>query len=405
MNLSIRPTISALLRNRTGALLVAVQIALALAVLVNALYIVHQRIEKMSQPTGMDDANDFGLEAEGFTARFHYNASRQEDLAYLRSLPGVVAATVINSVPLSQGGDIEDLWSQPERRGHHTDINELFADEEGLKALGAHLIAGRDFRPDEIVSSQEPFAATQQLIVTRNAAERLFPHEDALGRTVYNGLSKPATIIGIVQDMSGSGWTDAFGNRLPVAIVPELPSADYAYAYLVRTQPGRRDAIMRTVEEHLSASNMDRVIKNVHSLEYYKRRLYLDDRAMSILLATVTGLMLAVACLGVFALATFNVSTRTKQIGVRRAVGARRIDIVRYFLVENALITTAGIVVGCALALGVGSWLSRQYSLPRLDLYYLLGGILLLWAVGQLAAWQPARRAAGIPPSVATRTV
>jgi putative ABC transport system permease protein len=112
-----------------------------------------------------------------------------------------------------------------------------------------------------------------------------------------------------------------------------------------------------------------------------------------------------VTCLGVFALATFNVSTRTKQIGTRRAVGARRRDIVRYFLIENGLITSTGILVGCALALGTGYWLSLQYALPRLDLYYLVGGVLLLWAIGQLAAWQPARRAAAVPPSVATRTV
>jgi putative ABC transport system permease protein len=126
---------------------------------------------------------------------------------------------------------------------------------------------------------------------------------------------------------------------------------------------------------------------------------------MSIYLGTVLALIVAVTCLGIFALATFNVSTRTKQIGTRRAVGARRRDIVRYFLVENALITSTGVVVGCALALAAGYWLSLQYALPRLNLYFLVGGVLLLWAIGQLAAWQPARRAATVPPSVATRTV
>jgi putative ABC transport system permease protein len=74
-------------------------------------------------------------------------------------------------------------------------------------------------------------------------------------------------------------------------------------------------------------------------------------------------------------------------------------------MVENGLITTTGIVVGCALALGIGYWLSVQYHLPRLDLYYLVGGTLVLWLIGQLAAWQPARKAAAISPSVATRTV
>jgi putative ABC transport system permease protein len=115
--------------------------------------------------------------------------------------------------------------------------------------------------------------------------------------------------------------------------------------------------------------------------------------------------VIAVTALGVFALATFNVSTRTKQIGTRRAVGARRRDIVRYFLIENGLIMSGGVLTGCALALVAGFWLSVHYALPRLDLYYLVGGVLALWGLGQLAAWQPARRAAAVPPSVATRTV
>ncbi len=74
-------------------------------------------------------------------------------------------------------------------------------------------------------------------------------------------------------------------------------------------------------------------------------------------------------------------------------------------MVENGLITTTGVVLGCTLALGVGYWLSNQYGLPRLDLYYLTGGVLGLWTLGQFAVWQPARRASRVSPSVATRTV
>ena len=75
---------------------------------------------------------------------------------------------------------------------------------------------------------------------------------------------------------------------------------------------------------------------------------------MAVTLSTVTGLVLVFSSLGIFGLATFNVNTRTRQIGTRRAVGARRRDIVRYFLTENWMITTLGVVVGCGLALGVG---------------------------------------------------
>jgi putative ABC transport system permease protein len=178
----------------------------------------------------------------------------------------------------------------------------------------------------------------------------------------------------------------------------------YGFHYLVRTKPGRRDEIMRIASQHLAQSNVDRAISSVKSVEYFKEATYLTERVTVDTLMIVTALLLAVAALGIFGLATFNVTTRTKQIGTRRALGARKADVVRYFMVENGLVTTTGIVLGCALALGIGYWLSVHYQLPRLDLYYLVGGILALWGIGQLAAWQPAHRAAAVPPSVATRT-
>src|SRR5215468_9380051 len=104
MSLDIRPVVSSLLRNRTGAVLVAFQIAIALAVLVNAVYIVHQRIEKMSRPTRIDEHNLFGIGLAEFTDRFDYDASVKEDLAYLRGLPGVVSASASSSVPLGISG-------------------------------------------------------------------------------------------------------------------------------------------------------------------------------------------------------------------------------------------------------------------------------------------------------------
>jgi putative ABC transport system permease protein len=406
MSLNVRPILSALLRNRTGAVLVALQVAIALAVLVNALYIVVQRVQKIHRPTGIDEANILVVASVGFTPRFQEVPSVAEDLAYLRGVSGVVAATATSSIPLSDGGNNDQLVTRPDAR--RTDsYNGLEIDEQGLEALGVHLVAGRNFRHEDI---QPPLTKTDasrfvpQIIVSRALAEHLFPQQNPLGKQVYDGLNHTATIIGVVDPVMGC-FPD---NRHPdwVYFQPRLPAMFIGgIHYLVRTRPGERDAVIRTVESHLARSNPDRVVNYVRPLTYFKNRSYLWDSAMEIYLLTVTGLVIAVTCLGVFALATFNVSTRTKQIGTRRAVGARRRDIVRYFLVENALITSAGILAGCALGLGVGYWLSLRYELPRLNLYYLVGGVLALWAIGQLAAWQPARRAASVPPSVATRTV
>jgi putative ABC transport system permease protein len=162
---------------------------------------------------------------------------------------------------------------------------------------------------------------------------------------------------------------------------------------------------MRSVESYLQASNPDRIIDWIRPLDYFKDRSYVADRSMEVFLSAIMLMLLAVTAVGIFGLVTFNVDARAKQIGTRRALGAQRSDIVCHFVVENWLITTAGVAVGCVLALWVGFWLSVHYQLPRLDLYYLVSGIPVLWATGLLAAWAPAQRAAAVPPAVATRTI
>ena len=405
MSLNIRPVLRALLRNRTGAVLVSVQVAIALAVLVNAAYITVQRFEKVHRPTGIDEQNIMVIESAGFTSRFRQGPSVQEDLAYLRGLRAVIAATASNAVPLASGGNNDSIVTRPEapRTGY---INDMEIDEQGLDALGVRLVAGRNFRHEEILpprTKSDISGSVPEIIVSRALGEHLFPHQSPLGKQVYDVNNHAVTIIGVVDPVMGN-FPDS-DHPDWVFFLPRMPDEFIVVRYLVRTVPGQRDALMPIVEAHLAKSNPDRVINYVRPLGYFKNLSYLADSSMEIYLLTVTALVIAVTCLGIFALATFNVSSRTRQIGTRRAVGARRRDIASYFLVENALITSAGVLVGCVLALAAGYWLSLHYALPRLDLYYLVGGVLSLWAIGQLAAWEPARRAALVPPSVATRTV
>lgn len=399
-----RPVLSALLRNRTGAVLVALQVALALAVLVNAIYIVKQRVELVGRPTGLDIENITVVVSTGFAADYDHMATMREDLLWLRRLPDVVAATVSNAIPLSGGGSSSSFSAAPDTKTDQTvPMNTFKMDEASIDALGVKLVAGRAFRAEDILPpEQNSSRPIPEGIITRDVARQLYGTEDAVGKVFYNGLNEATTVVGVIDHMHGSWVTwSKVGN---VALAPVLPNGPQV-VYLVRTKPGMRDAIAKQIEEHLSESNPARVIRHVRPLDFYRDRSYLADRNMAIFLVAVTALLACITALGIFALATFNVNVRTRQIGTRRAVGARRADIVRYFLVENWLVTTGGVLLGSALALAVGYWLSRQYELPRLDLYFLTGGVVGLWLLGLAAAWQPARRASRIAPSVATRTV
>jgi len=388
MSLNVRPVLSALCRNRAGAILVALEIAIALAVMVNATWIIAQRIAAIDMPAGFDVADTFAIGLAELSSRSDLGAAQREDLAYLRSLPGVVSATATSAAPFSEFGQGDSVSHEPGPDAPSVDMRSMQSDETTLPTLGVRIVAGRNF--------------TAADIITQSLANKLFPGGNAVGKPVYEGNDTPMTVVGVTNDFVPSVWGIPSYDSL---LYPQTPGNFGDYFCLVRTQPGRTAAVLATVRQHLAISNPDRVIIAAHTLRYYQQRLEAENRNVAIFLTLVTALILSVTCLGIFGLTTFNVSTRTKQIGTLRAVGARKRDIVTHFLVENAIILLAGAVVGCTLALGVAYWLTDQYQLPRLDLHYLAVGVLIIAAIGQLAAWQPARRAASVPPSVATRTI
>ena len=126
---------------------------------------------------------------------------------------------------------------------------------------------------------------------------------------------------------------------------------------------------------------------------------------MAYLLIGVSIALLVITALGIVGLASFWVQQRTREIGIRRALGATKTDIVRYFQTENFILATAGIVLGMALAYGINLWLMSKYQMPRLPAVFLPIGAGLLWFLGQIAVLGPALRASTIPPAIATRSV
>lgn len=404
MHPKVPPLFSALRHNPSGALLVLAQIAITLAVLCNTASIVAHAIARMDRSSGFDTRDTFVIDVEGQSNRFDIASAEREDLAYLRGLPDVVAATVTGGIPLTHDGTFDGMSRSPGTSGAEVVSSKLPVDEQGLNALGVPLVAGRNFRADEVVADST--AGTPQhsgeVIVSESLARALFPDGHALGGIIYNGGTDPMTIIGITRDFMGPQANQPAYN---VYLTPEFSGAYGFYELLARARRGSRDVALRIASRHIAAAHPDAVVAFTQTLAEARRQLDADNRNMTLFLGAVTALMIAVCCLGIFGLTAFNVSSRIRQIGVRRAVGARRRDIVAHFVAESALVLGGGAVLGSVLALALGQWLSDHYGEPRLDPTYVLASIVALWAVGQLAAWQPARRAASVPPSVATRTV
>src|SRR4029078_12682677 len=217
--------------------------------------------------------------------------------------------------------------------------------------VGVSLSGVRDFEPNDGVykqtESRERFYPASA-IISSGLAKALFKDQPALGKDFYDDQSHPIRVIGVISNMQGSwvGWDKVDRTLLYTKVEP--PSTQY----VVRVKPGTIDRVIAAVEVALRKRDPNRVLETpMRKMSDMKRRSYAGDSLMAVTLTTVTGLVLVFSSMGIFGLATFSVNNRIRQIGTRRGGGARRMDIVQYFLAENWLITTAGVLMGCGLAL------------------------------------------------------
>ncbi|TAM99645.1 MAG: FtsX-like permease family protein [Rhodanobacteraceae bacterium] len=412
MTMQIQPILAALRHHKAGTVLIALQIALTLAIVCNALFIIHQRLAHLSQPTGVDEANLFVIDNQwaGQSSPRQTDAQMQADLAALRRLPGVLDATASNSYPLRGGGWDNFIMMTPDQVQKTTDSTVYLGDGHFLDTLGLKLIAGRNFRADE-VEPMEPqqFVTPPVVIVTKALADKLYPDGSALGKPFYSMSTTPTTIIGIVERLQRSEvdtWSAPYAYQ--ALIWPRRLDGSFGTYYIVRARPGELAEAIREAPKALYAQNRMRIIDpkdGVLSFAEVRHRVYDSDRGTAILMGIICAVLLVITGAGIVGLTSFWVGQRRKQIGIRRALGATRHDILHYFQTENLLIAGAGVVLGAILAVGMNLWMMQQLAMDRMPLPYVLAGIIVLLLLGQGAVFAPALRASRVSPVEATRSV
>jgi putative ABC transport system permease protein len=216
--------------------------------------------------------------------------------------------------------------------------------------------------------------------------------------------SHPSQIIGILERLQGpyyaaTGLVSTFADNSVLS--PDRPIGD-SPRFLVRATPGRLAEVMKRAETLLLRADADRTLK-VQSIAQLRADAYRGNHGLVVLLVAVCTALLIVTAFGIIGLTSYWVTVRRQQIGIRRALGATRLNIVQYFQTENLLIAAAGAATGIALAVALNAWMVRSFEMVRMQDSRALGGALLLVLLGQLAVFWPARRAASIPPALATR--
>jgi putative ABC transport system permease protein len=409
--LQIKPILVALKRHKSGTILIALQIALTLAIVCNALFIIQQRVTRLQRPTGLQESDLLTIQSRfvGVTDDGVAPLVRSDVLA-LRQVTGVEDAYATNSYPLRGGGWSTGTRLNPDAKKPTAQTTQYFVDEHALATMGAKLIAGRNFNAGEvIVADPKSLKTPPQAIVTKALAEKLYPKEPALGKPFYLGDDKtPATIIGIVERLqvpwSGT-WAENFNDN--AVLLPVQLTSNFT-VYMIRAKPGQLADITKSVPAALFKNNRMRVItgeRGIRTFAMVREQAYKSDRGMAILMGVVCLVLLAITAAGIVGLTSFWVGQRRKQIGVRRALGATKRDILSYFLTENLLIGIVGVVIGAGLAIGMNLWLVSHFEMARLSMVYVLAGVVLLLLLGQGAVLAPAMRASRVSPIEATRSV
>jgi putative ABC transport system permease protein len=412
--MTTHPILAALRRHKAGVVLIALQIALTLAIVCNAIFIIGQRIDRVKRPTGIDEANLFvvsqqwvGTPAADNTGAFEaIDSLVRADLDTLRRLPGVQSVAPVNSVPLLGSSHINGITLTPDQKNSTLSATIYEGDDQLMSTLGVQLIAGRGFTTADVLHlGSHDDSLPPSVIVSQATAEKLFPNQSAIGKTIYSD-TKGTTIIGVVKLLETSQVQSFAKDSDYYTIIEPVRQDGDNSRYVVKTRPGQQAAAIAAARDALFAANPQRVIsadRGIRSFADIRHDAYRADRGMAILMAVVCLIMLCVTAAGIVGLTSFWVGQRHRQIGVRRALGARKIDILHYFQIENLMIAGGGVVVGVVLAVGLNLWLMSQYEMPRMPVMYVLIGMVALLALGQAAVFVPARRASRVSPIEATR--
>lgn len=398
--LHIKPILSSLLRSKSGPVLLLIQIILSVAIVANASFIIQERLALMQRDSGIKESEVLTFSLFNFDPLIDKTAQNKIDQQILRGLANVIDATSTNMLPLSGGGwsSTLNLGPDPDSAKSTPQFAMYLGTDHTIETLGLKLIEGRNFYPHELKDNLD--SPSRLAIISSVLAKAIWPDESALGKVLYEGKDAQITVIGVVEKLQGA-WIDSSSLENSV-----IQNVDYgSSSYMVRAKPEFHAELKDTIKKALLAENPNRVLDGFKSIEALKDSSYRDHKLMITVLTMMVVLLLLITSLGLTGMVMFNIQRRTKQIGTRRALGAKKRDIISYFLVENYLICLAGGVLGGLLAIQLGQQLMKIYSLPMLDLSYPLITVAGLFIVTTLAVYLPARKAANISPATATRSI
>jgi len=410
--MELGPIFRSLVHNKARFWLIALEVALTLAIVANCVNWMLDLREQYLRDTGIDEANVLIVSTEPWAAEFKDEdfvyAQSEQDIERLAAVPGVLGVAAMQQIPLSGGG------SATGRKPIGSEMDTLTTPyftvtEDIIDALGVELLEGRAFNQadyDERRANEdleEDASQHYNVILSKALADLMYPDGDALGKDIESKDGQRVnTIVGVLREMNNS-WPD-WEKRDLTMLIPGRPGNDRRMRYAVRLEPDAVTTAYSEIEQLMIAINPGRIV-SVRTLAEIKAETFATNNALMKMLSGVIFFLIVVTSFGIVGLTASAVTQRTRQIGTRRALGATKVDIVRYFLIENWLITGFGLLFGVGLTYGLNYLLVQVAEIPKINPMLLVGGVIMLWLTGVLAALVPAIRATSVAPEVATRTI
>jgi putative ABC transport system permease protein len=387
-------------KQKIAPILLTLQIAVTFMVLVNAIYMITERSERIARPVGANMENTLIVMTNLPSENGDLTIQLENDLTTLKNIYGVLEAAPITGLPLEGWGMYMDLKLDPKKED--VAYSGYFGSNENLiKAFDLTLVAGVNFSPSDIkkVENDGVFKSSK-IIITQALAEKIYPDNwrKILGENLYYH-KEPHEVIGIVDKLQNA-WN--FWSALEHTVISAVQEANATQRYVIQVEPKQMDNVIKAIPEKL-LTNPYKQIDTIETLSEVKKRSYQEDTATNKLLTVVSICLTVITVFGIMGQAKFNISRRTKQIGTRRALGASKNQVITYFMLENAIISTIGVFIGIVAAIILNNQFVELLSLSPVPANFLFSGGILIILLGQVAVAYPVSQAAKISPAITTR--
>lgn len=406
MNINIKALFKSLFLRKFTTILLLLQVAITLGLIVNSAILAFDTRDKLTKPVGISLDGTLFIShhpTSGAYKDLDYRRSiTLEDMEKLRQISGVKSVSITNQLPIQSRGMLGNVYDleNPELEKEKPELRDVainLTDKNLADALGFELVEGR-FLDD---SDELDYDSDKRgnVVITDSLRQTLYGDGSALGRELNNGR-----VVGVIKDyMVNPGW--AQGKQFALFQLTIMKYIFIGRYYVLNVEPGQMDYVRNQVTDVILGVQAERDIFKVFTLGEHFENFYENDKGLADLFVFLCGLMVLVTAISSYGYAQYHVTQQKKFIGIRRALGATRKDILLYVLTETWLVTLVGFILGIAVTIGINILLSHYIELSKPEVMGVLLATTIIFLASTIATWLPAMKTSKIAPVVATKTV